>query len=623
MTRARTQQLDLWSTVVDVSPATAANDAPPAAVRVAPAPTPVVPVEDAALGLGPPVVYTSALECLCLLGPSSVATVAECLSCDLATAERALAGLATAGHAEQKGDRWRFTMAGYEAMCAVRGLTPAVAEDRAADPEPPRPAPPPPAAMRRPRRGIPCRPAPSMTVDELPPPDVIAGQIVDGLRDALDTLSGLEQELGTTGTEKPTAPSWSVFVTALVMPGYKVVTTPVLVEASNRYAAESIVGRAFRCPASVCFALPVGVVDAAAIPLDVHPDRPPPMPFDLGAEVERVLGDANARAEQETADLHELHASILGCSADEAKAKLDERRAEEHREKAARKVEARAYRQPAPKNAAKPATGSAPLDKGMRSLTARQRELLGLVEVDPKTNRVVYTREGHLPDWAALKQVVEALGGVYRTAGKKTKGGWIFPDDVDAMAMVANAIETGGVLDPTLLGYYPTTDVLSDTLVARLNIQPGERVLEPSGGDGAMARAVLRACPTARIECVEVLPDNRAKLTAQGFRLIGEDFLAMRPEDVGPFDVVCANPPFGKGRVEIHHVRHMLGFLRPGGRMGVILPPSVRERDDALTTSLRADLDACGVTWIDNGAGAFREAGTMIRTVCGWLTKPM
>jgi predicted RNA methylase len=255
-------------------------------------------------------------------------------------------------------------------------------------------------------------------------------------------------------------------------------------------------------------------------------------------------------------------------------------------------------------------------------LTARERELVGLVAVDEESNRVWYPGDDHLPDWDLLKHVVETLGGVWSKGGRKRKGGFVFPPEIDAVEAIALARETGEIFDPKLVGYYPTPDALADALVAPLAIRPGERVLEPSGGDGALARAVRRACPEAQIVCVDLLKPHVAQLREQGFEARAGDFLKLGLAEFGqPFDVVVMNPPYGgQGRPEIRHVLHALDLLRVGGRLGALLPNSLRYRQDGLTTALRAELERLGAVIQDNPHGSFESSGTMINTVSVWCT---
>ena len=104
--------------------------------------------------------------------------------------------------------------------------------------------------------------------------------------------------------------------------------------------------------------------------------------------------------------------------------------------------------------------------------------------------------------------------------------------------------------------------------------------------------------------------------------MVGGDFLALTVGDLGGlFDVVAANPPFGKGRVELHHLKHMVGMLETGGRLGAIMPSSLQFRDDALTNEVRVLLTEHGAEVTDNPEGAFKDAGTMVSTVTVSLTR--
>jgi len=120
-----------------------------------------------------------------------------------------------------------------------------------------------------------------------------------------------------------------------------------------------------------------------------------------------------------------------------------------------------------------------------------------------------------------------------------------------------------------------------------------------------------------------VAPGSKRESSKKSADFLAADFLELGPADLGgSFDVVVANPPFGAGRVELHHLRHMLGFLAPGGRLGAIMPQSLEFRDDAFTTETRATLEEHGARYETNAPGSFREAGTMASTVSVWLTEP-
>jgi hypothetical protein len=119
-----------------------------------------------------------------------------------------------------------------------------------------------------------------------------------------------------------------------------------------------------------------------------------------------------------------------------------------------------------------------------------------------------------------------------------------------------------------------------------------------------------------------LLKPHVARLQEQGFEARAGDFLKLRLEQLGsPFDVVVMNPPYGgQGRPEIRHVLHALDLLRLGGRLGALLPSSLRYRQDGLTTALRTELEHMGAVIQDNPHGSFESSGTMINTVSVWCT---
>lgn len=464
-------------------------------------------------------------------------------------------------------------------------------------------------------------------------PAVIAGRIEAKLHTAAAAVEEMRAELRAPAGGSDTRPEWVVFIALkgadIDDPG----PPRAILRAVGRYAAEDEVARAMGIRADQCFALPaLAALRAGAVPLAEHPLRKPAgaPPIHLGDAMEAALGAALERTEAECQRLTELHANILGCSVEEVEARFAAENAEQDQKKKAQataRFEGKATRRQAKASPARekvPGEGATVAD-GMRLLTARQVELLALVDVDRKTNRVVYTREEHVTDWSALKQAVEAIGGTWRGKTKNVKGGWAFPDEVDAMDAIRCALDTGGIFDAKLLGFFPTSPELADALVARLAIRPEDRVLEPSAGKGAIALAVRRACPEASIFCVELVPEHQEELRRLGLRVMDasfkQDFLKLGLDDMGPYDVIAMNPPFGKGRVELHHLRHAMGLIGTGARLGAIMPSSLLFRDDALTNEVRAMLAEHDALITDNPRDAFKDAGTMVSTVTVTLTK--
>jgi hypothetical protein len=259
---------------------------------------------------------------------------------------------------------------------------------------------------------------------------------------------------------------------------------------------------------------------------------------------------------------------------------------------------------------------------GRSALSDRQRQLLAHVEV--KDNLAIYTSTERIPDWELLKRVMLALGGTWKTGGKKAPGGFRFPDDLDAAELVRLAKETGEIIDPKAAEFFWTGDDLADELAAFVAPSATGRYLEPSAGKGALAHALRRQCGElvgASIDCFEPLDDNRKALFEAGFNLLGRDFLEFDPlsqDDL--YDGIVANPPFSK-RADVIHITRMLDWLKPGGRLAAIASSGVKHRNDGRGREFRALIERHGGVILDNAEGSFLHAGTGVRTVRILLTK--
>lgn len=127
---------------------------------------------------------------------------------------------------------------------------------------------------------------------------------------------------------------------------------------------------------------------------------------------------------------------------------------------------------------------------------------------------------------------------------------------------------------------------------------PAYKVLEPSCGDGRILdELVRRGCQAFG---VEVHAGRAAQARAKGHSVLTANFLECPP--TAEFDFVVMNPPF-YGRHYLKHIRHALGFLKPGGRLVSILP--------ATAWYDHGELDG---EWRDLPVGSFSEAGTNIPT---------
>lgn len=219
--------------------------------------------------------------------------------------------------------------------------------------------------------------------------------------------------------------------------------------------------------------------------------------------------------------------------------------------------------------------------------------------------------------YEAVNKVLVAAGGKW---DRRARAHLFTRDPRDALGL---AIESGAVehRKNTLQAFYTPTE-LADWLVQLASLQPGERVLEPSCGAGAIVAAVFRLEPRARVDGFDIDEDavrTAASSVRHNWNFLVIDFLSMRPEAI--YDVVVMNPPFAKDQ-DIEHVLHAWDFVRPGGRLISIM--SVGWTSPGRSKKRRAFkefVDERGEVH-EIEAGAFKESGAMVRTVAIVLHKP-
>lgn len=116
------------------------------------------------------------------------------------------------------------------------------------------------------------------------------------------------------------------------------------------------------------------------------------------------------------------------------------------------------------------------------------------------------------------------------------------------------------------IDYFPTPPALAGEVVRKANIRSGDSVLEPSAGDGQIANRIRAEHPEAELKVVEQSGTLRNILKAEGHDVVGDDFM----DHTEKYDKIVMNPPFS-GNLDIQHVRHAFGLLKPGGRLVAIM----------------------------------------------------
>lgn len=141
------------------------------------------------------------------------------------------------------------------------------------------------------------------------------------------------------------------------------------------------------------------------------------------------------------------------------------------------------------------------------------------------------------------------------------------------------------------MDFYPTPANLAWEMVRSIKVTANgwgtypTPILEPSAGDGALARAIHSAAGIYHdsktgelcrdsvakakefdLDCVELSSDFRAKLKKDGFRVVHDNFLTFRPTT--KYAAVVMNPPFSEGA---RHLMKALDIMQDGGKVRCLL----------------------------------------------------
>jgi methylase of polypeptide subunit release factors len=170
------------------------------------------------------------------------------------------------------------------------------------------------------------------------------------------------------------------------------------------------------------------------------------------------------------------------------------------------------------------------------------------------------------PIYESFKKILAAIGGCWNG---KTHLFWR-----DPTAPIQEMLAVGKTPKVNPYSLFETPDCAIDDLFLLLNLPTDDslipwRILEPSAGRGAIARRIRERLPNAIIDCYEIDPINRDVLEAQGFNVLGDDFL--NAEAKGDYHFVVMNPPFERDSYT-EHVQKAYSLLAPGGKLGAIAP---------------------------------------------------
>jgi len=211
-------------------------------------------------------------------------------------------------------------------------------------------------------------------------------------------------------------------------------------------------------------------------------------------------------------------------------------------------------------------------------------------------------RQLHPKIYQQVKKAINAMGGKWVGGKLQTH---VFP--IDPRPQVDGLIEAG-TLTVARDGFFETPLALAERMIALAEIRPGDTVLEPSAGMGAIALALRDA--GADVFCIENNDDRAACLFNLGFDGVCADFLEYKARK---FRAIIQNPPFENGQ-DIDHVLHAFDLLEHMGVLVSIMSAGAFFRSDKKATAFREWLDEQNHTMMELPADSFKESGTGVNT---------
>ncbi len=169
---------------------------------------------------------------------------------------------------------------------------------------------------------------------------------------------------------------------------------------------------------------------------------------------------------------------------------------------------------------------------------------------------------------------------------------------------------------------FATSADKAEHMVNLLDPQPGNDILEPEAGTGALIKPLtdLSCCITA-VEINLALADQlRARWETENngserkpacVKVVCADFLECNG-NLGKFDRIIMNPPFIDG-ADIKHIVHATGFLKPSGRLVALCANGPRQREQ---------LKPLADYWQDLPPGSFSDQGTNVNVALLVINAP-
>ncbi|WP_313453308.1 methyltransferase domain-containing protein [Stutzerimonas nitrititolerans] len=159
------------------------------------------------------------------------------------------------------------------------------------------------------------------------------------------------------------------------------------------------------------------------------------------------------------------------------------------------------------------------------------------------------------------------------------------------------------------IDFFPTPAAIAVRMASLARIKKGDRVLEPSAGNGNLADAAKSA--GAEVDVIEISSQLREILTAKGYTVVAHDFDSFTPEE--KYDAVLMNPPFSN-RQDAAHIRRAFDMVKAGGHLVAIAGEGVFFGSDAKAVQFRDWLYSVGAEVEQLGSGTFMDKSLLATT---------
>jgi len=159
------------------------------------------------------------------------------------------------------------------------------------------------------------------------------------------------------------------------------------------------------------------------------------------------------------------------------------------------------------------------------------------------------------------------------------------------------------------IDFFPTPAHVAQRMATLARIGKGDRVLEPSAGNGNLADAAAAAGGT--VDVIEISSQLRAILEAKGYSVVDHDFMGFTPDE--PYQAILMNPPFSN-RQDAAHIMRAFGMLKSGGTLVAIAGEGVFFGQDQKAEQFRSWLDQHGADVEKLEGGTFQDDKLLAQT---------